>query len=351
MSPPGPIADVGAEPTYDGQVTQFVAGEALGSRYFDRERRVIFVNGMGNSGANHRDSALALSVLQMCRVVGVYNLTGGFITDLVQCVTDKLQFDGLLADSADTSISQAESASGAGDRARAAMTVLRARNTAAAAMFDLLRNGDYRDADIFAHSQGNLITSNALSALEIVDGAAEVSRHLVHTFGSPAMNWPRSARLEQCGFTFDPVTWLAGMDMSFSISKVGMPADSIVPITHAFTEYMRNDAAFVVNRFRWGGLGMTFSLDEEGLARGLVQMGHNLPRVLGVFRRLADAHNSDVDDVALLYVEMLQRLPQGPGILQEIRSEPQLLRLLVEAMEGGWTSSRERNAIDFLRRP
>jgi hypothetical protein len=127
MSPPGPIADVGAEPTYDGQVTQFVAGEALGSRYFDRERRVIFVNGMGNSGANHRDSALALSVLQMCRVVGVYNLTGGFITDLVQCVTDKLQFDGLLADSADTSISQAESASGAGDRARAAMPVLRAR--------------------------------------------------------------------------------------------------------------------------------------------------------------------------------------------------------------------------------
>ena len=35
-------------------------------------------------------------------------------------------------------------------------------------------------------------------------------------------------------------SWLAGMDMSFSISKVGLPEDSIVPITHAFTQYMRN---------------------------------------------------------------------------------------------------------------
>jgi hypothetical protein len=123
-----------------------------------------------------------------------------------------------------------------------------------------------------------------------------------------------------------------------------------VPITHSFFEYMKHDAAFVVNRFRWGGLGVTFSMDEAGLARALVKMGHNAPRVLGVFEYLSAYHWSDVDDVALLYVEELQHAPQGPGILQAIATEPRLLRLLVDSMESGWTSGRERNAIDFLKR-
>lgn len=335
----------GEAPAVDGQVTTFVDAEAAAAtRYFDRERTVVFVNGMANSGEDHRQAAFALSLMQMCTVVGVFNATGGFAIDLIQCLGDKHQFDGPLATSAASAISRG------GVRSSAAEDVLR-RNPASASMFRLLRNAEFRGADVFAHSQGNLILSNALSAIEVVDGPAAVSQYTVHTFGSPARSWPRSARLVECGFTFDPVTWMAGMDFSFSISKLGMPSDSLVPITHSFKEYLFNDEAFVVNRFRWGGLGVTFSMDEAGLAHALVRMGHNLPRVTSVFRYLSKYHWSDVDDVALLYVEELQRAPQGPGILQAIRGERTLLELLIRSLESGWTSTRERTAIEFLKRP
>lgn len=341
------LPDIGPAPGYDGEVNTYVSGEARSTGYYDPNRTVIFVNGMANSGEDHRRSALALSLLQMCTVVGVYNLSGGFFIDLAQCLGDKYQFDGPLASSPTSAVS-----SGRGSRALAAQaeSVLAARNAAAGSLFRLLRQMEYRDSAVFAHSQGNLILSNVLSAIEIVDGASEVSRHDVYTFGSPSMNWPRSVRLQECGFTFDPVTWLAGVDWSFSISKVGMPSGSVMPVTHSFLEYVRMDAAFVVNRFRWGGLGVTFSMDEAGLARALVNMGHNMPRVLGVFEHLAAYHSSDVDDVALLYVEELQHVSQGPGILNAIRGEDRLRRLLVRSMEEGWTSGRERNAIDFLNR-
>lgn len=335
----------GEVPAVDGQVTTFVDAEAAAAtRYFDHERTVVFVNGMANSGEEHQQSAFALSLMQMCTVVGVYNATGGFAIDLMQCLGDKHQFDGPLASSASSAIGRGAV------RAGAAEDVLR-RNPASAAMFRLLRSPEFRGVDVFAHSQGNLILSNALSAIEVVDGSSAVGQYTVYTFGSPARSWPRATRLVECGFTFDPVTWMAGMDFSFSISKLGMPADSLVPITHSFKEYLFNDEAFVVNRFRWGGLGVTFSMDEAGLAHALVRMGHNLPRVTGVFRYLANYHWSDVDDVALLYIEELQHVPQGPGLLQAIRSERPLLDLLVRALEGGWTSGRERAAIDFLKRP
>ena len=349
MPPPTRLGDIGHEPSFDGEVGEFVSGEALATRWFERDRTVVFINGMGNTGADHRRSALALSLLQMCTVVGVYNLSGGFIIDLAQCLGDKSQFDGPLASSASHSIARADAARGSRVLADSAEAVLRARNPAAGSLFSLLRRPEYRGSAVFAHSQGNLILSNVLSAIEIVDGAAAVSRHEVHTFGSPAMSWPRSARLIECGFTFDPVTWLAGTDWSFSISKLGMPSDSVVPITHGFLEYVRNDSAFIVNRYRWGGFGATFAMDEAGLARALVGMGHNVPRVLGVFENLTAYHWSDVDDVALLYVEELQHAAEGPGILQAIAGEPRLLRLLVDSMESGWTSGRERNAIDFLK--
>jgi hypothetical protein len=343
------VPDVGPEPAYDGETCTFVSGEAAASRWFDRHRSVVFINGMGNSGADHRRSALTLSLLQMCPVVGVYNLSGGFVADLVQSLGDKLQFDGPFARPAAHAIGRGGAARGSGQLAASAEAVLRGRNPAAGAMFTLLRRPEHRDAAVFAHSQGNLILSNVLSAIEIVDGAAAVSAHEVYTFGSPAKTWPHSTRLIECGFTFDPVTWLAGMDGSFSIAKLGMPADSSLPITHSFVEYMRNDAAFVVNRFRWGGLGTTFSMDEAGLAKALVRMGHNMPRVQHVFEHLSADHNSDVDDVALLYVEELQHVPEGPGILQSIAADRELLSLLIRSMEEGWTSGRERHAIEFLQ--
>ena len=62
-------------PTVDGDINEYVSKEALASGQFDRSRKVVFVNGMLNSGENHAESALALSLLLMGTVVGVYNAT------------------------------------------------------------------------------------------------------------------------------------------------------------------------------------------------------------------------------------------------------------------------------------
>jgi len=66
-----------------------------------------------------------------------------------------------------------------------------------------------------------------------------------------------------------------------------------------------------------------------------------------VFERLRSAHPLDVDDVAKLYVEKLRAAPDGRTILAAAKADG-LHRLLMEVMEAGWTSGRERTAIDFL---
>jgi len=339
-----------AIPGRDGAVGQFVSDEARNTRWFDAGRKVIFINGMSNSGQDHHDSAVGLSLLQMCPVVGVYNQTGGFITDLSQCIADKYQFDGPAARTPAAALDNAIGGGSPGvprDRGQAMERVLE-RNPAALAMFRLLRQAEHRNSPVFAHSQGNLILSNALSAVAAVDGERALQGREIRTFGSPAVNWPAPIRPLEAGFTFDPVTWLAGFDWSLSISKVGMPQGSLNVVTHGFSEYMNNDPAFVINRCRWGGLGVTFSMDENRLADTLVDMGRNMPRVRGVFERLRSAHPSDVDDVAKLYVEKLRTAPTGGNILQALKADTALHRLLMAVMEAGWTSGRERTAIDFL---
>ncbi|HMB69165.1 MAG TPA: hypothetical protein VKU85_07625 [bacterium] len=346
------MADRNGVPSRDGEITEYRNPEAEATRWFDPGRRAVFVNGMANTGKNHAESGLALSLLQMCPVIGLYNLTGGFFEDLSQCLLDKYQWDGPRAASPseilDAIVADAARRGQRMDRA-AAMEKALERNPAAASLFRLLRRPEYRQAAIFAHSQGNLILSNTLSAIGLVDGETKLGTYEVRTFGSPAVNWPRGVKPIECGFTWDPVTWLAGFDFSFSISKVGMPADSLNPLTHGFAEYMKCDPAFVINRFRWGSLGVTVSMDEDGLATALVRMGRNLPRVRSVFERLKTHHPSDSDDVALLYVEKLRRGTNGAAVLGALKSEPALRKLLIDVMDGGWTTAREKEAIRFLR--
>lgn len=346
------MAERNGVPSKDGELTEYHNKEATATQWFNPGRKILFVNGMANTGANHAESALALSLLQMCPVIGLYNRTSSAFEDLSQCLFDKYQWDGPRSaspqDMLDAAVATGVARGQKDDPARVMEAALE-RNPAAAAMFRLLRQPEHRGASIFAHSQGNLILSNALSAIALVDGEKAVSRYEVRSFGSPAVNWPKGVQPLECGFTWDPVTWLAGFDFSLSISKVGMPADSLNPITHGFNEYMKSDPAFVINRFRWGSLGVTVSMDEDGLATALVRMGRNAPRVRSVFERLKTHHNSDSDDVALLYVEKLRKAPDGKNTLAAIRADPPLKKLLITVMEKGWTTAREKEAIGFLR--
>jgi hypothetical protein len=331
-------------PTADGEINEYAYQEALASREFDRERKVVFINGMLNDGAAHAESALALSWVQMCTVVGVYNASSGGVRDFAQCIGDKNQFDGPLSFSARTKV-----AIGAAGGGRTPVEVARralSRNRAQVELFFCLRRPENRHREIFAHSQGNLILSNVLQAIAAVDGPAALVGRTVHTFGSPAVNWPPYITKYEHAFTWDPVTWLAGFDATWTIAKVGMPSGSNNPITHGFLEYLKRDPAFVVNRFRWGGLGVTFRMDEDGLANALARMGTNMRRVLAIFEHLDRNHNSDADDVAVRYVRLVR---QSPALVVALKADRQLVALLIRILDEGWTSAAEQQAIEFLR--
>ena len=327
-------------PKEDGDITHYRLEEAKESGFFDASRTVLFINGMGNTGLDHARSALVLSYVQMCNVVGIYNKTGGFFGDLIQCVADKNQFNGPMErvkigfkNLIRSGVSESEA------------RIYLSRNRAQAAVFDELLGNRYAIREIFSHSQGNLILSNALQALVAVRGIEFVGKFTVNTFGSPAINWPSSVTRREHGFTFDPVNWLSGFDNTWTISKVGWPQDSWNPITHGFIEYMKNEAEFVVNRYRIGGLNITFSMDEEGLAKALVDMSSNIARVKRIFLHLERHHNSDSDDVAEIYVRHIRARPD----LEMAVKNSGLGEILQRILGSGAVFPGERRAIDFLK--
>ena len=329
-------------PRVDGAINQYAYKEAVASGYFDGKRHVTFINGMNNTGEDHAESALALSWVQMCTVTGVFNQSGGGLTDFLQCIADKNQFDGPVSFSAKNTVAIG-SMFGLRTTVEAARNALR-RNPAQVALFDHLRR--HRRREIFAHSQGNLILSNVLQAIAASEGRGAIGGYKVYTFGSPAVNWPAGLTKYESGFTWDPVTFLAGFDTSWTISKVGMPKGSLNPITHSFLEYLKCDPAFVVNRFRVGGLRITWDMDEEGLAECLAAMGTNTPRVRAVFEHLDARHTSDADDVAVLYVREVRK---SPGLTAAVKADKPLVDLLVRVMDDGWTTDDEKAAIAFLQ--
>ncbi len=96
------------------------------------------------------------------------------------------------------------------------------------------------------------------------------------------------------------------------------------------------------------GSGMaTFSMDEEGLADALIEeVGTDMKKAFEVFSRLDEHHQTDVDDVAELYVDAVRR--QGGPLLLALRSHATLVDLLIRSMDEGWTSAGEKSCIEFL---
>lgn len=339
------------KPTFDGEVNIYINPEAAAAkRYFSSNKKVVFINGMNNSGEDHVQSALALSLCQMSPVVGVFNRSSGVIKDLWQCLGDKNQFQGLSKTAQGTVDSRNSLWQLIVSGKRSPATTMRealSRNSAQVSLFDLLRQPLYKSCEIFAHSQGNLILSNVLQGIAAVDGPEALKGYVVQTYGSPAVHYPPGVRVHEHGYTFDPVNWLSGFDSSFSISKVGLPTGSSNPITHGFLWYLRDDPRFVINRFRTGGWGMTFNMDETGLANNLFSMGTNMTRVYSIFKYLEENHNSDSDDVAVAYVALVKN---DSKVSVALRAHKELVNLLIKAMDEGYTSRSEQDAIDWLRK-
>jgi hypothetical protein len=92
-----------------------------------------------------------------------------------------------------------------------------------------------------------------------------------------------------------------------------------------------------------------FHVEEDAMADAMIsRLGIDLDAVHEVFRELERTYTSDADDVALLYVEKVHgRRP--PSIIQGLKLNGELRRFLVELLEDGWTSEREKRAIGFLQ--
>ena len=342
------IKSGGSLPTGDGDVNLYVSPEAVGKSWFNPGRKVLFVNGMDNSPSEHAGSARALSLLQGCPVIGVYNQTDGKWLDFGQCITDKISMVGITAQAGLSfddwaalarQVYTATLSRTPGLTAVDFFATLVADNRATAALYGLLASGTVsRSATpIYCHSQGNLIVSNALTAVAMALTPQAIAGIEVNSFGSPCRYWPPRINRTNYAFTFDPITWF-DLRADLSSSKIGFVAG------HGFSLYMQNDAEFVVNRFRWGSFGLTASMDERGLARYLVRMGNNPARLRGVFERLRDAHGSDSDDVAYEYCRLA-----SDALLRGIKvADASLIVLIADLMEAGWTSGSERTQITRL---
>jgi hypothetical protein len=177
-------------PQYDGQVKTY---NPTGSTHYNP--RIYFVNGIRVLPQDHALTALYLSLLIEHPVHGVYNKTAGVkigsIIDGLQCVADYLQ----------NSTARLSSGSNLGKPGRIReqdipnflMNIERnytVWNRATLGLFkQLVENRQYKQL-IIAHSQGNLITSNALFVLEDVLGAQALSKIRVYSLASPAPAWP-----------------------------------------------------------------------------------------------------------------------------------------------------------------
>jgi len=343
-------------PSRDGDKNEYVNANAYQTRWFDRNRKVVFVNGMLNSASDHVDAALALSMLQMCRVIGIYNRSRvaderllstprAVVEDLIQCLGDKVQWD--MPNATDRALVNLNTwfQNNVGNPANAVRFVefWLARNPAALTLFQHIRSHGQQPLTIFAHSQGNLITSNALTAISLLNPNG-LSRITVNSYASPAVFWPSGFTHNRYAYTLDLVPLVAGVGNSLSLNTSTIGGLSGVA-SHGFEHYRRDDATFVVNSFRWGMLRMTASLDEAGIARALDRMGTNMPRIYNIFRRLDDAHGFDVDDVAVAYIN---RIKNKSSTMNAIKAHTQLRALLVRSMDEGWTSSEEQTAINLL---
>ncbi|MCA8952462.1 MAG: hypothetical protein KDE27_23325 [Planctomycetes bacterium] len=76
-------------------------------------------------------------------------------------------------------------------------------------LFELLASGQYEDAVIVPHSQGNLITVHALWALKLAKGQAHYEKMRVFSLASPVTGWPDGAWIRLYAMTGDPVAWMS----------------------------------------------------------------------------------------------------------------------------------------------
>jgi hypothetical protein len=157
--------------------------------------KIYFVNGILVVPRSHAVTASYLSLLIERPVWGVYNATGGWTADLLQCVLDYTEDAGARLGSHNNLHKRPKVPE---DKIAEFLDNLEKKyivwNKATLSLFKELVKNRHQQQMIIAHSQGNLITSNALFVLEDVLGSAGLQKIRVYSLASPAPAWPLGLR-------------------------------------------------------------------------------------------------------------------------------------------------------------
>jgi hypothetical protein len=222
------------EPQANGTVTPYSAVIRVKLK---TEPRIYYVNGMQTDGKTHAHTSYALSALTNRVVYGVFNATWsktipGFGVDFVQCISDwafgvtskliELRDVTLIgiakrirewlsnrpSKEADQLIARAIEGLSPVQRWQFCETMF-FFNRATRALYKELSGNIGPEQIIIAHSQGNLITANALWAITIMHGGQLLDSMRVYSLASPTPAWPLGIRrrLRTYHHDDDIVTW------------------------------------------------------------------------------------------------------------------------------------------------
>lgn len=220
--------------------------------------RFYYVNGIQTDAQTHADSALELSWIAERTVYGVYNRsagddTKGMLMDLVQCGGDWVastsaqlaEWGNAAVDSAvntarelssrifGKSSPQATPNAAIADEFRKTVPsqkriafidrYLSITNAATGSLFRQLRDNIGTNQRIVAHSQGNLITCDALWAMVLVYGQDSLKNLQVYSLSSPAPAWPQGLtnRRKVYGHKDDFVTLLRPSNVLPGPERIG----------------------------------------------------------------------------------------------------------------------------------
>lgn len=233
--PPAP-----PEPVTDGQVCPFAAEAGYASL-----PKIYYVNGIQTDAKTHGLTLQTLSLLTEHEVTGIYNRSGGvkkwygFVLDFKQCLDDWGSNVGhKLAESSNSLVnrginkaleiihrklrkgSSPDPVNVAGvirnaipEKLRLWLieTRLKTYNAATASLFRQMNENYGNRMLIVAHSQGNLIVSDALWAMVLAYGEDALVNMRVYSLASPTPAWPLGIRHQRkvYGHTNDPVPMFA----------------------------------------------------------------------------------------------------------------------------------------------
>ena len=182
---------------------------------------LIYINGINTTKDGQAASLQSIADRTGARVIGIHNATEGMISDLGQCIADKL------------------------DKGRNPPV-----DTLAETVYSEIKAG--RSVHLMAHSQGGLITSRALNdvyqRLRIEDGLSRVQaerllgRVSVETFGAAAGHYPDGPRYVHYINRDDPVPSLFGLGWDIDRFNPTLHAGRGA-VVHRFTDWHLNPIA------------------------------------------------------------------------------------------------------------